>query len=498
MAPDTGAIDDFADAFNPARPYGAPTRALTWPRVTALHAAYAAAAVVALNIAYGLMRLPVQVSDSLEQLVNAQRSPSVLAQFAEWSQQGAYLRPMFFAEIKALFDLAHGHYWLVFRGFHALLACAAIWLFVRALRVRTWDDFAAASFALTVFTGIHTFRGLVREAFPVSHFLQVAVLCLLALNLARSRGGWLVDVAAAVTFAVASLTLESGLLVWVIVVTAFACGMRGVSSRGLVAITGLLIGYVWVRFWLLSGGTPGFNQRSTGFLLRMLDPAEVEQRFGSNPVLFYAYNVGTSFLSVLFSEPDGGVFETTRAWMTGDVLPRMYLAVASSCLCTGLIGWMVVSRLRSGFASIRDEGTQLLAVSAAVVIANSAISYVYTKQEILSVAGCFYAVAAFVAGRHAIERVRRMSPGAIRIAIVVVIASTAALWAVRSLGVHHLLRVEAFKVRNDWARMPAEGNGAGADSAAAALVRQLRLEAVNMPVSNPFLVPPWFDRWWGE
>jgi len=184
--------------------------------------------------------------------------------------------------------------------------------------------------------------------------------------------------------------------------------------------------------------------------------------------------------------------------MTGDVLPRMYLAVASSCLCTGLIGWMVVSRLRSGFASIRDEGTQLLAVSAAVVIANSAISYVYTKQEILSVAGCFYAVAAFVAGRHALERVRRVSPGAIRIAIVVVIASTAALWAVRSLGVHHLLRVEAFKVRNDWARMPAEDNGAGADSAAAALVRQLRLEAVNMPVSNPFLVPPWFDRWWGE
>ena len=411
MASNTAAIDDFADAFNPARSYGAQTLALDWPRITALRAAYAAAVVVALNIAYGLMRLPVQISDSLEQLVNAQHSPSVLAQFAAWSQQGAYLRPMFFAEVKALFDLAHGHYWLVFRGFHALLACAAIWLFVRALRVRTWHDFAAASFALTVFTGLHTFRGLVREAFPVSHFLQVAVLCLLALNLARSRGGWLVDIAAAVTFAVASLTLESGLLVWVIAVTAFACGMRGISSRGIMAITGMLIGYVWVRFWFLSVGTPGLDERSTGFLLGMLDPAEVQQRFGANPLLFYAYNVSTSFLSVLFSEPDGGVFEMVRAWMMGDVLPRMYFAVVSSCLSTALIGWVVVSRVRGGFASFRDEGGQLLAVSAAVVIANSAMSYVYTKHEILSVAGCFYAVAAFVAGRHALESVRQVSPG---------------------------------------------------------------------------------------
>ena len=61
-----------------------------------------------------------------------------------------------------------------------------------------------------------------------------------------------------------------------------------------------------------------------------------------------------------------------------------------------------------------------------------------------------------------------------------------------------MLRVEAFKVRNDWARLPAESNDAGTNRAVAALVRQLRLEAVNMPGSNPFRVPRWFDRWWGE
>jgi hypothetical protein len=498
VAADTGALDDFAGAFVPPR-VDVARPALTWPRVTARATAYAAAAVVAFSISYGLMQVPVQISDSLEQLLNAQSSPSLLAQFATWAQQAAYLRPMFFAEVKALFDLAHGNYWLVYRGFHALLACAAIGLFVRALRVKSWDDFAAAIFALTVFTGLHTFRGLVREAFPVSHFLQVAVLCLLALNLARSRGGWLVDVAAAATFAVASLTLESGLLVWVIVVTAYAFGMRGVSRRGILGLTGMLLGYLWVRFGLLSVATPGFDERSTGFLLDLLDPAEVQQRFASNPLVFYAYNVGTSALSVLFSEPDGGVFETVRAWMMGDVPPRMYVAVVSSCLSTVMIAWVVVARLRGGLASLRDESTQLLAVSAAVVIGNSAMSFVYTKHEILSVAGCFYAVAAFAAGRHAIERLRHIAPGAMRVAIVILVASTATLWAVRSVGVHHMLRVEAFKVRNDWARLPPDVEGGdGRGPAATTLVRQLRLDAVNTRVGNPFLVPRWYDRWWGE
>jgi hypothetical protein len=496
-AADTRALDDFAGAFAWSRRRG-DAAPLDRVRVTALGAAGAVAVVVALNLAYSLIRVPVQLSDSLEQLVNAQRSSSVIAHFAAWSQQGAYLRPMFFAEVKALFDLSHGHYWLVYRGFHALLACAAIALFVRALRVRTWDDFAAACFALTVFTGLHTFRGLVREAFPVSHFLQVAVLCLLALNLARSRGGRLVDVAAAATFAVASLTLESGLLVWVIVVTAYATGMRGVSRGGVLAITGMLLGYLWVRFWMLSVGTPGFDERSTGFLLGMLEPADVQQRFGSNPLLFYAYNVGTSFLSVLFSEPDGGVFETVRAWTQGDVPPRMYLAVASSCLSTALIVWVIVAKLRGGLASLRDEDSQLLAVFAAVLLGNSAMSYVYAKHEILSVAGCFYAVAAFVAGRFVLARLSRLAPDAIRFALVMVVASTAALWAIRSIGVHHMLRVEAFKVRNDWARLTDANQGGNQDRGTIALIRQLRSDAVNRPVANPFLVPRWYDRWLGE
>lgn len=471
------------------------------PRLDPRGAAYLVTGVIALSFSYALMRMPIQLSDSLAQILNVQQSPSVYATFAATAQRGAYLRPMFLAEIDVLFDLAHGHYWLVYRGFHALLLSAALLLFTRALQVRTWDDCAAAVFALTVFTGLHTFRGTVREAFPISHFLQIVVLCLLALNLARSRGGWWIDVAATVTFVVASLTIESGLLVWVVIVAAWVCGMRGVSRRGIIAVTALLGAYLWVRFWYLSVGTPGLDERSSGFLLRMLEPDELEQRFGSSPTWFYAYNVATSMLSVLFSDPDGGVFETGRAWLRGDVPPRLYVVVVSSVMTTGLIAWVVVARLRGRARQICDDRDRVLVIFAAVLIANSALSYAYTKPEIITVAGAFYAFAAFVAARQSLEYLREPARGAARIAVVLVLAAMATVWAFRSAGVHHMLRVQAFKVRNDWARLSPEmlrDTGTPEERRAAALIRQLRHDALEMRVTNPYLLPRWADRWWGE
>jgi hypothetical protein len=175
---------------------------MTWPAPRA--AAYLIAGIVALSFAHDLMRKPIQVSDSLQELLDVQQSPSLLATFVAHSPRGPFLRPLRQVQIKVLFDLANGRYQLVFRGFHAILVALALFLFVRALQVRTWTDFAAAVFALTVVTGIHTFRGTVREAFPVNHFLEVVVFCLLALNLTQAKGGVWVDIAAAATLVAAS------------------------------------------------------------------------------------------------------------------------------------------------------------------------------------------------------------------------------------------------------------------------------------------------------
>jgi hypothetical protein len=365
------------------------------------------------------------------------------------------------------------------------------------MRVHTWTDFAAGTFALTVLTGMHTFRGTVREAFPINHFLEIVVFCLIALNLAQSRPRWWVDLAAAGTFIVASLTLESGLLVWVVLITAWAYGMRGVSRGGQIAVTGLLAAYFVVRFFYFANGIPGLAERSSGFLLDILEPNELEQRFGANPIWFSCYNVTTSILSVLFSDPDGGVFEIARAWLRGDVPPRLYVSLASSVLATALIVWTAAARWRAG--SLGDGRGTMLLVFAAVLFANAAMSYAYTKHEVISVAGVFYALAAYVGGCQLLEWMQTRPHGAMRSLAVVMIAATASIWAFRSAGVHHMIRQQAFKQRNDWVDVAAPPDVTSIQGRrAAALIRELRHEAFEMRVTNPYLLPRWMDRWWGE
>lgn len=457
------------------------------------------ATVMALAFAYSLMRMPIQVSDSLDDVIDAQRSSSVAASFV-----GAigppWIRPLRLAQVKALFDLAAGrHYWLAYRGWHAVLLAAALLLFVRALDVRTWPQSAAAVFALTVLTGLHTFRGLVREAYPINHFLEIAVLCLVALNLSRARGGWWVDVGAAVTFMAASLTLESGLLVWVILVAAWVCGMRGVSRRGVLIVTGLAGLYMLVRVILVPLSAPDLTERSSGYLLSVLEPEQLQQRFGDNPIEFYVYNVMASIGSILFGEPTGGVFEGVRAWRLGDAPPRLVVAIVSSVITTAVIGWVVVLRLRARPRPPLSSHDQLLVLCGVVLLANAAMAFAYAKDEIISVAGVFYAYAAFVAAHAALARAGQPRP---RVALCLILSMMAPVWAFRSLGVHHMMRLQAFKERNDWVRFQPEGirhEWVEPDaSRAEALVRQLRRDAVEMRLVNPTLLPRWRDRWWGE
>jgi len=207
------------------------------PRRTAVRAAvWGVAAVLAIAIAYDMWRMPIQVSDSLQEILDAQASTSALRPFVS-DAGGNYYRPLRIAQIKALFDLSHGHYHLAYRGFHAALILLLVWLFTRALTVETGLDAAAAIFGLTVLTGLHTFLAFLREAFPINHFLEMAVFALVALNLSLSRGGWWADVLAALTFVAGALTLESGLLVWVVLAAAWIAGLRGVSTRGVVIVT---------------------------------------------------------------------------------------------------------------------------------------------------------------------------------------------------------------------------------------------------------------------
>jgi hypothetical protein len=476
---------------------------LTGPRF----AAYLFAGIVAFSFAHDLMRKPIQVSDSLQELLDVQQSPSLWATFVAHSPRGPFVRPLRQVQIKTLFHLANGRYQLAFRGFHAFLIGLLLFLFVRALQVQTWTDCATAVFAVTVLTGLHTFRGTVREAFPINQYLEVVVFCLVALNLAQARSGWWVDLAANATFVVASLTLESGLMVWVVAVSAWACGMRGVSGRGIAAMTILHGGYLWFRFVALSVPGVGLDiGRDSGFGATMLSPDELQRRFGDNPFPLYAYNAVTSVLSVLFSDPDRGVFHTIRTWREGTMPARLYIATIPSVVTTGLIAWFAVTRVRARAWTSPTRHDQLMFVFAAVLIANAPFAYAYAKHEIISVAGAFYAFAAYVATRHAIGSGGPKAPGyqgqgVARVALCLLLGALAAAWAFRSAGVHHMLQTQAYRERLEWARLDPERiaeRGYPSDVRARALAAQLRRDALDLRIANPNLLPAWADDWWGE
>jgi hypothetical protein len=464
------------------------------PRV----AAYALAGLFALALALDLLWMPVQVADSLGEILDARSSSSVWASFSGSIGTSAYLRPFRIAQIKALFDLANGsHYWLVYRGFHALLIVLALMLFTRALKVSTAIDLAAAACALMVLVGLHTFRGGVKEAFPINHFLEMMVLCLLTLNLTQSRGGWWIDVCAVLAFLAAALTLESGLLVWVVAAAAWIAGWRGVSTRGLVVMTVLVIGYMYVRFAVLATGVPTLSERSSGYLLEMLDPPELQRRFGAEPLWFYVYNVMASVSSVLFTEPQAGVFELVSAWIRGAPLWRVAIPVATSIAMTGLLLWSSARRLR-GVAPFDDSARAIL-VFAAVLVANAALSFAYTKNEIVSVAGAFYAVAAYGAVRDLISRGVNARPVAsMACAILLCVVTTG--WCFRVIGVHYVLRSQALKHQIDWVDMPERqerSDDEARDRAEQELILKLREDAIAFTLPNVRIGgPDWPDRLW--
>ena len=460
-------------------------------------AVYVLAGMFALALAADLLWMPIQVSDSLGEILAAHESPSVWSSFTGTFGTTAYLRPLRIAQIKALHDLAQGeHYWLVYRGFHALLIVIAVFLFVRVLRISSTTDAAAAAFAAVVLVGLHTFRGTVRESFPINHFLEMVIACLAVLNLARSRGGILVDIGAIVIFIAAALTLESGLLVWVVAAAAWLVGWRGISIRGLIAMTACLAGYMYLRFAYLSTGVPQLTERSAGYGLDVLDPDEIQARFGDQPMRFYRYNVLASLMSVLFSEPQSGVFETVRAWMGGRPLTRWLIPVSTSLVTTSLIAWVAI---RSMTSRRLDDTARFILVFAAVLVANAVLSFSYTKDEIVSPAGAFYALAAFAVMRELLTIIPAWPRAAQSLCVGLLCLLTIG-WTFRSVGVHILLRSQAIKHQIDWVPLPyawKRSNQWPKDTGEQALILKLRREAIEMSVPNTRVQEPeWPSRLW--
>ena len=206
----------------------------------------------------------------------------------------------------------------------------------------------------------------------------------------------------------------------------------------------------------------------------------------------------TSMISVLFSEPRAGRFVALDAWRQDALLPRMAIALITSLVTTCVIGY---AALRSWRAPRLDDNGRYIAVFAAVLAGNAALSFAYTKDEIMLPAGIFYALAAYAGARLILESmaVPRLRPASAAVAIVLTITSMG--WTVRAAGVPYFQRAQAFKHRGDWGQLAGELRRGGPDdrpSDERELIDRLRDDALATAAPNPRFEPRWARLVWEE
>lgn len=436
--------------------------------------------------------MPIQVSDSLNNLAEASQGSLADVVGRQFYQRG-YLRPFLWGLIRLVSDLSGGHYFEWFRGWHVAQVAVLAALFVGLLRVRRAQDAAVVPLGLAALIGMHTFGGTIREAFPINTFMTILLCCYAAAELAIGAARWWRDAAAAVLFVFAALTVETGLLVGVIFVVARIAGAKGVSNKGIAVQVALMGMYFVLRFAVLGVGTPGLAERSSGFGFSTVDPRDLIARFGGNPLPFYGYNVATSFLSLLLSEPSAGVWRVTRRWLAGEASVLNLVSVATSAAATALIG-LYAWRRRAGWRARRfDADDQLVIVFVALAMANAVLSYAYTKDVILSPAGAFYALAFAVAVRHWLAAASRGT--ALRaVAAGAVLCALSSGWAFRAVAAQLDLRRAAEAVRVEWVHVDVWMRDQGVTPTTAghrALVRQLQEDAVFTHPARPSLSGAW-------
>ncbi len=407
---------------------------------------------------------------------------------------GIWLTLKFFVEI------AQGRSFFTFKALHVVMTLASLLLAVRLMRVRTAIDFAAATIALYIIVGMHTFLGLIEESFPINNHLTPVLGALIAANLAYSRGGWSVDIAAITTFVVAALTVETGLVIPVVLAAAYLLGWRGVSLPALTTIAVLLLAFGLAR--VVQFGDPGtLIHTGTGFGLSHYEPSELSSKFAGELHLFFIYNALTAIICVLFSEPQGGTWEFTKSLLEGDLRSWQVAEVASSALLLVVITIYLIGR-RKCMAEGLNHADRLVLLAFPVLIGNAAMSFAYSKNVILGTAGIFWALAGYAAIREmmrfSVSPNTRLLNALMACALVFLISLG---FSMRTLSSHLRLIYRAASSQSAWAEFPRPPYSAvklqyevPKTAEEQAITEQLRSEALSMPVPPEAFMPEWLLR----
>ena len=458
--------------------------------------AYACALLVAAAIAYFLLHVPFQLGDNLNPLLQLE-GDSAWRIFSSSLVSAGFMRPLTLVTSKVVFETARlsgGHYFLVYRLVHVLLVILLLTMTMKLMEVNSFLTFALAMLAVAAVIGLHPFHEAVHET-ELNVKLIMVTACMISVVVAAAPRRWWSDVAAITLAAYAMFANELGLLVWVCLVTGYIVGFRGVSVRALAIVTAILGFYFYLRFFTLNVGAPTLTERSSGYGFSMRDPPELIAMFGAHPLPFYAYNVVASALTVLLSEPRGGVFVFVRDLLRDRPTIGMFINVISSALTTIVMVWYAARRCGAWIAGELTHDDRLFVVAAAVIAANAAISFPYAKDVTMSTGAAFYPLAMFAAIRWLLADVanRRMRLWGAVLAYTLV-AAVSVGWTIRAFSLYVDMRRAAYKAQSDWVTVDEWLDEQHIDLATASqrqLVEQLRAQMLGMTVPKVYLEPKW-------
>jgi len=472
-------------------------REFSWQRCT-----YAFALILALGLCYFLAQVPLQISDDVANMMGAEAQSVADLVGSELRPGSTYFRPMLTLALNATFETgrATGHYFLAAKAVQLAQVLVLLLLFARLLRVESRADFAAASVAIVAAIGMHTFFFTVHEVYPVNTFMTILLCCVGVLVVCDGAPSAWRDLAAVALFAVALFTIETGILVWPIALVGFAVGFRGVSIRGLGAMTVVLVGFVALKFVVLSGELPGLDQRSASFGFRSYSPPELAAAFSDRRLVFYAANVVSSIVTVFAAEPRAGLWRFVRTIVNGELpTAAMLLNVTTSAASSVLILWFIRSRWQAWRQLTFERADRFVLVFLAVAFVNACVSFPYTKDVIVSPAGLLFALALYPALQAALRRLEDEHRRGVAVSAALAVGLLSLGWTLRAAALPSGLLRTAYEYQQEWVHIDdwlVDQELTHYTAPQRAIIEHLRREALSMEVPNQLVVGGWIS--WAE
>jgi hypothetical protein len=394
---------------------------------------------------------------------------------------GVEYRPLLTVASKLAYETIGLDLWvykaIVLLQFAGILA-TLLWMFRPATRSRA----LAAAIALLCVTGLHSSRILFNFN-PLNAHSAVLLVVLACAALAMEPWARRWEYVYLPVAVVATLALESGVLLVPVLAALWLVRAPGATARGVIAAVAGIAVYAAIRFALGAPVDAAAAYTHSGRGVSAATPERLDAAFGRWPWLFWIYNVAATIFTVAFSEPREGTYEFTASLLRGSTPEWMWLHVVSSIVTT-LIVCVCFPRRN---LSPRDRAVTATAV--ALILGGSALGFLYTRDRIALPAGIGYAMLLYVALPALF--VRAAPAGARRVAAVTLTSVVVAMWLVRDAETYWFLRDLAWEHHREWT---VRYESIRANRPATDLMVVLQALALDGRPAEPAPSPDWANR----